>query len=167
MKISWTKQQIFTKFCSGDSNRCCFLCVKFYLNCCRFPLVIATCLEGSLFCGHTVECWRDKVVYILAVLWPQCCRRCRYKECWRDKVVYISAVLWPQCWTLSTWAWTWTTNSARPAASTAWTVWTSISSTFSLSMLSVYLSGVVCLSACVCKALKDATGLQLSTRQVP
>jgi len=46
MKI--LKRQIPIKFCIGDSNRCRIVCVKFYLNWCRFPLVIAKCL-GSHF----------------------------------------------------------------------------------------------------------------------
>jgi len=33
----------------GDKNRCCPVCVKFYLNRCRFAAVIAKCLGGSLF----------------------------------------------------------------------------------------------------------------------
>ena len=35
-------------------NECHFMCVKFYLNRCRFPLVIAKCLGGVTFCGHSV-----------------------------------------------------------------------------------------------------------------
>jgi len=30
-------------------NRCHLVCVKFYLNRCRFTVVIAKCLGGSLF----------------------------------------------------------------------------------------------------------------------
>jgi len=36
-------------------NRCRLVCVKFYLNRCRFTVVIAKCLGGSLFWGHTVH----------------------------------------------------------------------------------------------------------------
>jgi len=35
-------------------NRCRLVCVKFYLNRCRFTVVIAKCLWGSLFWGHSV-----------------------------------------------------------------------------------------------------------------
>jgi len=35
-------------------NRCRLVCVKFYLNRCRFTVVIAKCLRGSLFLGHSV-----------------------------------------------------------------------------------------------------------------
>ena len=37
------------KFGVGDKNRCCPVCVKFYLNRCRLAAVIAKCLGGSLF----------------------------------------------------------------------------------------------------------------------
>jgi len=36
------------------SNICHLVCVKFYLNRCRFTVVIAKCLGGSLCLGHTV-----------------------------------------------------------------------------------------------------------------
>ena len=35
-------------------NRCRLVCVKFYLNRRRFTVVIAKCLGGSLFLGHSV-----------------------------------------------------------------------------------------------------------------
>jgi len=35
-------------------NRCRLVCVKFYFNRCRFTVVIAKCLGGSLFSGHSV-----------------------------------------------------------------------------------------------------------------
>ena len=43
-------------------NRRRLVSVKFYLNRCRFAVVIAKCLGGSLFWGHTVQqysinCW--------------------------------------------------------------------------------------------------------------
>ena len=43
------------KFCIGDSIRCHIVRVKFYLNWCRFTLVIAKRLGGSLFCGHSID----------------------------------------------------------------------------------------------------------------
>jgi len=43
------EQAIFIKFGVGDKNRCCLVCVKFYLNRRRFAAVIAKCLGGSLF----------------------------------------------------------------------------------------------------------------------
>jgi len=43
------------KFGVADKNRCCLVCVKFYSNRCRFAAVIAKCLRGSLFLGHSVE----------------------------------------------------------------------------------------------------------------
>jgi len=36
-------------------NRRRLVSVKFYLNRCRFAVVIAKCLGGSLFLGHTVD----------------------------------------------------------------------------------------------------------------
>ena len=44
-------------------------CVKFYLNWCRFPLIIAKCLGGSLFRGHSVytrpKCFNLEVTMLL------------------------------------------------------------------------------------------------------
>jgi len=37
------------KFDVDDKNRCRFVCVKFYLNWCRFAVAVAKCLGGSLF----------------------------------------------------------------------------------------------------------------------
>ena len=45
------------KFDVDNKNRCRLVCVKFYLNRCRFAVAVAKCLEGSLF-GNTVYCYR-------------------------------------------------------------------------------------------------------------
>jgi len=37
------------KFDVDDKNRCRLVCVKFHLNRCRFAVVVAKCLGGSLF----------------------------------------------------------------------------------------------------------------------
>ena len=37
------------KFDVDDKNRCRLVCVKFYLNQCRFAVAVAKCLGGSLF----------------------------------------------------------------------------------------------------------------------
>ena len=37
------------KFDVDDKNRCRLVCVKFYLNRCRFAVAVAKCLGGSLF----------------------------------------------------------------------------------------------------------------------
>jgi len=41
------------KFDVDNKNRCLLVCVKFYLNRCRFAVAVAKCLEGSLFWEHS------------------------------------------------------------------------------------------------------------------
>ena len=43
------------KFDVDDKNRCRLVCVKFYLNRCRFAVAVAKCLGVSLFWGHSVD----------------------------------------------------------------------------------------------------------------
>ena len=66
------------KFVVGDKNRCCLVCVKFYLNRCRFAAVIAKCLGGSLFWGHSVYTaklkYANKCTNMCAILQQIYCR---------------------------------------------------------------------------------------------
>jgi len=49
-------------------NRCLLVCVKFYLNRCRFTVVIAKCLGGSLFLGNSVYKVHRAVIFAIAQL---------------------------------------------------------------------------------------------------
>ena len=78
------------KFDVDDKNRCRLVYVKFHLNRCRFAVIVAKCLGGSLF-------W--DTVYIVAGQWatvsPSIVRR-RLNDAKTSAVERMSATEWRQ-----------------------------------------------------------------------